>query len=81
MGRGRKGPAEQSFKKPKVHNKNGKWTGMGSGTKEKEAPVVLSEGLLQEMQRIGAQNLMRILLPRQLEDPEGGEASHIASTT
>ena len=48
---------------------------MWSGKKEKETPVLLSEGLLQEMQRIGAQNLMRILLPRQLEDPEGGEAS------
>ena len=81
MGRGRKGPIEQSFKKLR-HGKNEQWAMMRSGKKEKKkTPVLLSEGLLQEMQRIGAQNLMKILLPRQLEDSEGGEASHIASTT
>ena len=82
MGRGRKGPVEQSFKKPKGYFKNEEWAMMRSGKKEKKkTPVLLSEGLLQEMQRIGARNLMKILLPRQLEDPEGGAASRIASTT
>ena len=77
MGRGRKGPVEQSVKKPKSRIKEDKWEVMWSGKKEKkETPVLLSEDLLQEMQRIGAQNLMRILLPRKLEDPEGSGFTH-----
>ena len=64
MGRGRKGPVEQSFKKPKGYLKNEEWAMMRAGKKEKKKiPVLLSEGLLQEMQKIGARNLMKILLP------------------
>ena len=76
MGRGRKGPVEQSFKKPR-HAKNEQWAVMWSGKKEKKKnPVLLSEVLLQETQRIGAQNLMKILLPGQVEDPEGSGFTH-----
>ena len=64
MGRGRNGPIEQSFKKPKGYFKGEDWTLLRAGKKEKpKNPVFLSEGLLAEMQKIGAQNLMKILLP------------------
>ena len=62
MGRGRKGPIDQSVKKPKIRREE-----IMAIKKEKQketTPVILSENLLQEMQRIGGQNLMRILLPR-----------------
>ena len=69
MGRGRKGPAEQSIKKPKGlkccdQDLQMFWPHV---KKEKPTPLFLSEGLLAEMKKMRPQNLMNIILPNQCE--------------
>ena len=69
MGRGRKGPAEQSMKKPKGLKCYGEdllmfWPHV---KKEKQKPLFLSEDLLAEMKKMSPQNLMNILSPNKCE--------------
>ena len=66
MGRGRKGPVEQSIKKPKglKCQKNGEdlhvfWPHV----KQENYSVLLSEDLLAEMKKMSPQKLMNILSP------------------
>ena len=69
MGRGRKGPAEQSIKKPKGLKFYGEDLQMflPHVKKEKFTPLLLSEDLLAEMKKMSTQNLMNILLPNKCE--------------
>ena len=71
MGRGRKGPLEQSTKKPKVRKNKEKvnWSLFQPHRigENKELPILVSEDLLAEMKKISTQNLMNILLPNQCE--------------
>ena len=63
MGRGRKGPTEQSIKKPKGLEYYGEDLILfrTHGKKEKPTPFFLSEGLLAEMKKMSPQDLMNIL--------------------
>ena len=69
MGRGRKGPMEQSFKKPKGLEYYGEdlTLFLPHIKKEKPTPLFLSEGLLAEMTKMSPQDLMNIVLPNQCE--------------
>ena len=65
MGRGRKGPMEQSFKKPKGLEYYGEdlTLFLPHIKKEKPTPTLLSEDVIAEMKKMSPQNLMNILLP------------------
>ena len=65
MGRGRKGPMEQSFKKPKGLEYYGEdlTLFLPHVKKEKLTQTLLSEDVIVEMKKMSPQNLVNILLP------------------
>ena len=70
MGRGRKGPTEQSIKKPKISKSKERGHDLQvfqPHYKQENYSVLLSEGLLEEMKKMSSQNLMNILLPNKCE--------------
>ena len=72
MGRGRRGPIDQSSKKPKIgknKERGGNWKmyNIRHHHYEKDNSEFLSEDLLAEMKKMSPQDLMNILLPNQCE--------------
>ena len=65
MGRGRKGPIDQSTKKPKIRKNKERvdWPVFQPERIEEntELPILVSEELLAEMKKMSPQNLMNIL--------------------
>ena len=69
MGTGRKGPIDQSMKKPKINKNKGRgntWQSAGLHVinEEHNSPFLLSENFLAEMKQMSPQNVMKILLPK-----------------
>ena len=70
MGRGRKGPTEQSIKKPKISKSKERGHDLQvfqPHYKQENYSVLLSEDLLAEMKKMSPQKLMNILLPNKCE--------------
>ena len=68
MGRGRRGPVDQSTKKPKTHGnkiRGSNYEIMPRKNKQ-NYPILLSEDLIEDMKKMRPQDLMNILI----DDPE-----------
>ena len=66
MGRGRKGPIDQSLKKPKIKKDKARgadWGIIPPPYKQKKYPLLLSEDVIAEMKKMSPQKVMDILLP------------------
>ena len=68
MGRGRKGPVDQSTKKPKTHKNKirGGNYGVIPRNNKQNYPLLLSEDFIADMKKLRPQDLMNILI----DDPE-----------
>ena len=71
MGRGRRGPLDQSTKKPKIskYKQRGvnNWQRLGLHHNEKQYSAFLLEDFLAEMKQMSPQNLMNIFLPNKFQ--------------